>query len=87
MAVRADDRQAFDRREQRPRDAAGGRVDGPSVAAAIRAMGTKHQSAYAYDGTTSYGPTRQSGIASAYPFKYDGGCSCFKYSGGRIPVP
>jgi hypothetical protein len=68
-------------------DATGGRVDGPSIAAAIRAMGTKHASAYAVDGTSSFGPNRQTGIASAYPFRFDTGCGCFKYSGGKVAVP
>jgi hypothetical protein len=69
-------------------DAAGGRVDGPSVAAAIEAMGTSHQSAYTYDGTTHFGPGRHAGVANAYPYGWDRGCSCFRYTGGGpIPVP
>lgn len=68
-------------------DAAGGRIDAPSVAAAIRGLGTKHQSAYAYDGTSSYKADKSEGIASAYPFKWDTGCACFKYGGAKVAVP
>jgi ABC-type branched-subunit amino acid transport system substrate-binding protein len=68
-------------------DAAGGRVDGPSIAAAIRGIGTKQQNAYSYDGTSHYGPGRQSGIASAYPYGWNAGCACYRYSGGRIAIP
>jgi ABC-type branched-subunit amino acid transport system substrate-binding protein len=67
--------------------ATGGRVDGPSIAAAIHAMGTSHPLAYSYDGTSNWSGSRQTGIASAYPYRYDGGCSCFRYAGGKVLVP
>jgi ABC-type branched-subunit amino acid transport system substrate-binding protein len=64
----------------------GGRTDGPSIAAAIESMGTKHQSALSFDGGSSFGPGRHDGPTTVRPFFYDGGCSCFRYKATTRPI-
>ena len=59
--------------------ASGGRTDGPSVAAAIEAIGRTHQSALTIDGRSSFGAGHHDGPTTARPFDYQAGCACFAY--------
>jgi ABC-type branched-subunit amino acid transport system substrate-binding protein len=68
-------------------DITGGRTDGPSIAAAIESMGSRHQSALSLDGSSTFGPGHHDGPTTTRPFDYDGGCSCFRYKATTRPIP
>jgi ABC-type branched-subunit amino acid transport system substrate-binding protein len=67
-------------------DATGGRTDGPSVAAAIEAMGDRHASAVSLDGTSRFGKGRHEGIVSARRIDYRTDCQCFAYGTQTVAV-
>lgn len=66
--------------------ATGGRTDGPSIAAAIEAMGTKHASALTLDGSSSFGPGHHDAPTTARQFDYQAGCACFVYRAGTRTI-
>lgn len=67
--------------------ATNGRSDGPSVAAAIEALGSGQVSAASLDGAWTFGPGRHDGPSVIRPFAFDGGCGCFTYRGPTTPIP
>ena len=68
-------------------DAAGGHTDGPSVTAAIEAMGTRHPSAITLDGTSDFGPGRHEGVTMARRFDYRADCQCVTYDPQTVRIP
>jgi hypothetical protein len=57
----------------------GGRTDGPSIAAAVEAIGSGHASVLTLDGRSRFGPGQHDGPVTARRFDYQPSCACFAY--------
>lgn len=54
--------------------------------AALDAVGTSLRSAATLEGRTDFSAGRRDGPALGRTFAWDGGCSCFRYTGGSYPL-
>ncbi|HVU61605.1 MAG TPA: ABC transporter substrate-binding protein [Mycobacteriales bacterium] len=62
--------------------AGGGPLTPTLLAQGIEALGSRFSSALSFG--ERFGPDRHAGVAAFRPLGYDGGCSCFRYTGSAV---